>query len=151
MLSPVCTMPFVTRRPSGRAYYDDHRRRSDSGRSDGHSAQRAAAFVADHLGECLCAERIAKASGLSKRTLHRVFLQDFGVPPMVLVRLLRLLKARAELEAPSPETTVTTAAMRWGLTHLGRFARDYARQFGEAPSVTLRRARELGSPTLRVL
>jgi len=29
--------------------------------------------------------------------------------------------------------------MRWGFTHLGFFARDYKKMFGELPSETLRK------------
>ena len=86
--------------------------------------------------------RLALESGLSKRTLHRVVRREFGLSPMALSRRIRLIEVRAELEAPRPETTVTEAAFRWGFTHLGRFAGEYAREFGERPSETLHRARD---------
>jgi len=90
--------------------------------------------------------RLALESGLSKRTLHRIVRREFGLPPMALSRRIRLLEVRAELEAPRPDTTVTVAAFRWGFTHLGRFAGEYAREFRERPSETLRRARDAGAP-----
>lgn len=115
------------------------------------AAARVVSYVADHLGDQLSVGRIARACGLSARSLHRVTTRKFGVAPMVLVRRARLQMARAELEAPVPGTTVTTAAVRCGLTHLGRFSRDYALRFGEPPSQTLRRGREsLASGQARV-
>ncbi|WP_431934031.1 helix-turn-helix domain-containing protein [Nonomuraea jabiensis] len=36
------------------------------------------------------------------------------------------------------ETTVTEVALRWGFTHLSRFASFYRETYGHAPSVTLR-------------
>ena len=60
---------------------------------------------------------------------------------MRLLRQARLAQARSALAAPRPETTVTTVALDYGFNHLSRFARQYARHFGESPSETLRRAR----------
>jgi AraC-like DNA-binding protein len=95
------------------------------------------------MDEPLSVARLATASGLSKRTLHRVVRREFGLPPIALSRRMRLLEVRAQLRSPAPSTTVTGAAFRWGFTHLGRFAREYAREFGERPSETLQRARRL--------
>jgi AraC-like DNA-binding protein len=49
--------------------------------------------------------------------------------------------AREELASPGATTTVTDVALKWGFNHLGRFSGFYVRQFGEAPSETLRVAR----------
>jgi AraC-like DNA-binding protein len=104
-------------------------------------ARRALALIASSMDEPLSMTRLAMASGLSKRTLHRVVSREFGLPPIALSRRMRLLEVRAELQAPRADTTVTEAAFRLGFTHLGRFAGDYAREFGERPSETLGRAR----------
>ena len=109
--------------------------------ASGHAAHRAMRFILLHLDEPLSIDRIARAASLSVRTLHRLVVREYGVSPMALIRLARLSMASAELRAAAPGTTVTGVALRWGFTHLGRFARDYARQFGEAPSGTLRLAR----------
>jgi transcriptional regulator GlxA family with amidase domain len=103
------------------------------------AARRAIDFIMSRLDEPLSIPRLARGSGLSTRTLHRVIRREYGVPPMALLRRARLARVRLDLQAPRPGTTVTTAAMRWGFSHLGRFSANYARQFGEAPSDTLRR------------
>jgi transcriptional regulator GlxA family with amidase domain len=105
------------------------------------SADRALALIVKTMDEPLSVTRLAMRSGLSKRTLHRVVRREFGLSPMALSRRIRLREVRAELEAPRQDTTVTGAAFCWGFTHLGRFAGEYARAFGERPSDTLRRAR----------
>ena len=47
-------------------------------------------------------------------------------------------RVRAELASADPaSTTITQVAMRFGFLHLGRFAGDYRRLFGVAPSETL--------------
>jgi AraC-like DNA-binding protein len=104
------------------------------------AARRAIDFIMSRLGEPLSIQRVARGSGLSSRTLHRVIRREYGAPPMALLRRARLARVRLDLQAPRPGTTVTTSAMRWGFSHLGRFSADYARQFGESPSDTLRRA-----------
>ena len=106
------------------------------------AARRAVGFIVNRLDEPLSIRRVARASGLSTRTLHRVIRRHYGVSPMALLRRARLASARRELLAASPGTTVTTAALACGFSHLGRFSQCYARQFGESPSDTLRRARD---------
>ena len=61
----------------------------------------------------------------------------------VITRLkdIRLERARAELLAGGDGVSVTTVAMAWGFTHLGKFSNDYRARFGELPSQTLRHAR----------
>lgn len=85
--------------------------------------------------------RLAWTLGLSSRTLHRLVLREFGVPPMQLLREARMAEARRRLEAAPAGATVTRVALDCGFAHLGRFSVEYARQFGESPSETLRRAR----------
>ena len=109
--------------------------------SDRSPSRRAVALLADRLQDSWSVERLASAVGLSCRTLHRVVQRELGVSPMVLLRRVRLAQARADLEAPGRNTSVTNVAYDCGFSHLGRFAQEYARRFGESPSETLRRAR----------
>ena len=95
--------------------------------------------------------RLAWTLGLSSRTLHRLVLREFGVAPMQLVRQARMIEARATLETARPGATVTRVAHDCGFAHLGRFSVEYARHYGESPSLTLRRARaRRGQPILPV-
>jgi transcriptional regulator GlxA family with amidase domain len=136
--------------PSGAGTFQPHWRLPLTERSAvTPSAHRALALLVNSMDEPPSVARLALASGLSKRTLHRVVRREFGLSPMALSRRIRLREVRAELEAPRPETTVTVAAFRWGFTHLGRFAGEYAREFEERPSETLRRARDGWAPRPR--
>ena len=58
---------------------------------------------------------------------------------MEFLRRIRLERVRNELIHATNGATVTSAAMRWGFLHLGRFAADYRARFNESPSATLRR------------
>jgi transcriptional regulator GlxA family with amidase domain len=109
--------------------------------SDPSPSRRAAELLADRLQDSWSVERLASAVGLSCRTLHRAVRRELGLSPMMLLRRVRLAQARADLEAPGHDTSVTNVAYDCGFSHLGRLAQEYARRFGESPSETLRRAR----------
>ena len=81
---------------------------------------------------------IARSCGVGRRNLQRQFRQFVDQAPMEFVRDLRLDKARQELLRPSGRVNVAEIAGRCGFNHLGRFATQYRRRFGEAPSATLR-------------
>jgi len=130
--------------PSGSTSVFDARR-AGACAGDG-AARRAIDFMMSRLGEPLSILRMARGSGLSSRTLHRVIRREHGVAPMALLRRARLARVRMDLQAPRPGTTVTTAAMRWGFSHLGRFSGLYAAHFGELPSATRRSARPHSRP-----
>jgi AraC-like DNA-binding protein len=88
----------------------------------------------------LTPETLARAARVSVRTLHAAFQQQLGESPMAYVRRIRLGRVRAELLRSDPsKVRVTDVAMRWGFTHLSRFAEQYREQFNELPSVTLHR------------
>jgi AraC-like DNA-binding protein len=104
-------------------------------------SHRLAEILATRLREPWSVPRLARALGVSSRSLHRVIRRDIGVSPMQLVRQGRLAMAREELQTPGEDVTVTEVALDCGFSHLGRFSAEYARRFGETPSQTLRRAR----------
>jgi len=84
---------------------------------------------------------LARAAGVSTRTLYRAFSRHRGAPPISHLRRSRLEQVRRRLESPLPGDTVSAVALDFGFSHLGRFASSYKRLCGEAPSETLRRAR----------
>jgi transcriptional regulator GlxA family with amidase domain len=104
-------------------------------------AQRVSLLLTSRPREPWSVLRLASTVGVSSRTLHRVVRRECGVSPMALLRRARMADARALLEAAPADATVTRVALDCGFAHLGRFSQDYAAQFGESPSETLRRAR----------
>jgi AraC-like DNA-binding protein len=76
---------------------------------------------------------------ISTRAMHSAFLRHFSVTFMEYLKQKRLEAARAELLDPqgAEHTTEIAFSLRFG--HLGRFADDYRRKFGELPSATLKR------------
>ena len=80
---------------------------------------------------------LAVIGGVSARSLQYTFRRHRGCSPMEFLRRIRLERVRDELLHPIHDTTVTSAAMRWGFLHLGRFAAEYRARFNESPSATL--------------
>ena len=83
---------------------------------------------------------LATRAGVSSRTVERAFLRS-GCTPLEYLHRVRLELSRRMLMQPSPGLTVAEAATSAGFTHLGRFATEYRRHFGELPSQTLVRGR----------
>jgi AraC-like DNA-binding protein len=102
--------------------------------------RRAVRYMDDHLAEPISVTDIAAAARLSTRGLYAAFRRDMDTTPTEYLRAARAAAARQELLAADPGvTTVTAVALRWGFTHVGRFADRYRTAFGESPTDTLRR------------
>jgi transcriptional regulator GlxA family with amidase domain len=98
--------------------------------------------VQDRLLDDISVEDIAGAAGVSVRALYDGFTRHCGAPPMAYLRALRLDRARqALIRRAAGGARVTDIALEHGFTHLGKFARAYARRFGERPSETIARSR----------
>jgi transcriptional regulator GlxA family with amidase domain len=102
--------------------------------------RRAEALIAAHPDTPFTVDGLARAVGMSTRSLSRGFQRLRGYGPMAEVRRARLERVRLDLLTAGPHANVTSAAMRWGFFHLGRFSALYASHFGELPSSTRRRA-----------
>ena len=90
-------------------------------------------------GRSFTAGELAGIAGVGVRVLQDAFKQHIGMSPMTYLRRLRLDKVHQALTHGDPwRTSVGDVAARFGFTHLGRFAGDYRRRFGETPSQTLR-------------
>jgi len=83
---------------------------------------------------------LCRAAGASYSTLERAFIEEFGVPPKVYIRIRRLTAVQKELARLEHSGTITEIAHEWGFWHMSAFARDYRKQFGELPSETRSRA-----------
>ena len=102
--------------------------------------RRATDYIHAHLAEPITLSNLVAATGVPGRTLLKHFREVHGVPPMRYVRIQRLQRVRDELSSGRAHN-VLTVALRWGFAHPGRLSIEYRERFGEAPSVTLARAR----------
>lgn len=98
-------------------------------------------FIDRNLADPITVDDIARAAGVSVRTIQNLFAQQLGQTPTNYLKNQRLERARSDLADARGDSrlTVTDVATRWGFSHLGRFSTTYRRRFGESPSQTLRR------------
>jgi AraC family ethanolamine operon transcriptional activator len=61
----------------------------------------------------------------------------YGVTPKAYINALRLNAVRKLLKLSTGNERVVDAANAWGFWHMGKFAADYRKLFGENPSQTL--------------
>ncbi|WP_426241323.1 AraC family transcriptional regulator [Nocardioides sp. LHG3406-4] len=80
---------------------------------------------------------LARAAGVSARSLQASFHKHMGVSPMAYLRQVRLERAHEDLQLGRGR--VSEVAYHWGFTNLGRFATLYQERFGELPSATIAR------------
>ena len=103
--------------------------------------RRAEAVMHDLSHEPLTVQDLCRLTGASRRTLQRAFLGRYGLGPKTVLTARRLNGVRIDLRsAEPPMTRIADIANAWGFWHMGQFAADYRRIFGELPSVTLTRA-----------
>lgn len=87
-------------------------------------------------------EVLAGVLGASERTLHRAFVEQYGDGPKAVLEIRRLNRVRRVLLAANPvRGLISRVANEAGFWHMGKFAADYRRQFGELPSETLAESR----------
>jgi len=97
-------------------------------------------FIEAEIHRPITPSDVARAVGISTRGLQQAFKSHIGTTPAAEIRNARLDAVRRDLLLSDPETTtVSTVALSWGMTHLGRFAASYRDRFGELPRQTLHR------------
>jgi len=88
---------------------------------------------------------LARLSGIAPRTLQKQFHRFLNKAPLDFLRELRFNYARQELLRGGQGRSITDIAFRYGFAHLGRFAIQYRRRYGESPSATLRRSLQVNT------
>ncbi len=77
---------------------------------------------------------------VSERTLRNKFKRELGMSPKEFLTGYRLDRVHHELYyADISKTLVSDIANCWGFWHMGKFAADYKKLYGELPSQTLKR------------
>ena len=116
----------------------------DSRRPLPQHVKRALAYMRANMAERITLAGLASACAMPERTLLRQFQRFVGVPPLGYLRRLRLNVAKSELASAHNDDAISDIAIRCGFSHLGRFATEYRRLFGETPSATRQRVRASG-------
>lgn len=98
-------------------------------------------LVANLERKDLSIREIALEIGVTDRALQSAFKNSLGSTPSEIIRLLRMERIRAELQAVrgGSERGILEAATKWGVSNRSTLVNGYRRQFNEAPSDTLNR------------
>jgi AraC family ethanolamine operon transcriptional activator len=95
-------------------------------------------YIEGHASKPPSIEEICRASGVSWRTLDYAFRERFDLTPKQYLQAIRLQRVRRDFLRKYPHSSISDIAATWGFWHMGQFAADYRRQFGELPSETVR-------------
>jgi len=102
--------------------------------------RKAVDYIRTHSNSHITINTLCQETQVSARTLQHAFLEHFGLSPKAYLQVQRLNDAHKELFTSSPlDVRIADAAHRQGFWHMGQFASDYKRLFGELPSETLRK------------
>lgn len=103
--------------------------------------RRVECYIEENADRPVTIGDLAAHAGVSTRSLFAGFQRYRNITPMQKLRHVRLQRARQDLLAGGEHhPSVAEVAARWGFAHLGHFAEQYRRHFGELPSGTRRRA-----------
>ncbi|MFG1603738.1 AraC family transcriptional regulator [Actinoplanes sp. NPDC049265] len=103
------------------------------------TVRKAIQKIEEDLAYPLAVSSLAAHCGVDARTLQTAFRKHLGTTPMAYLREARLRRIHAALQAANEfETTVSSVASQFGISHLGRFSVEYRKLFGVSPSETLR-------------
>jgi AraC-like DNA-binding protein len=113
------------------------------------TVQRFNAIIRADPARPLYMMEVARAVGVSVRSLSMCCQEHLGMSPKKYLALRRMHLARQALVAADRrKTSVTDIATQYGFWQFGRFAMDYKAIFGESPSVTLHRGCAVSEPRI---
>ena len=104
-----------------------------------HALKTAIDYIKTTPRESIALNRFCRETGINERTLQRAFRDQYGVSPKSYAQAFHLNNVYKSLKRSHPgSTSIFEVASSFGYTHMGQFARDYRRHFGELPSDTLK-------------
>lgn len=103
------------------------------------SFDRLVQYIEDNIKDDITAENLAQFAHLSLRSLYLLFEKHAKSTPKNFIRQKKLERVYSTLMNPGRHVAnVTTVALDYGFTHLGRFSECYKATFGVLPSESLR-------------
>lgn len=101
---------------------------------------RVTEYIAEHLGDSLDLRTIARANGMSTRSVQLLF-EERGTTMTRWIRLRRVESARRTLADPAAEAlSISQIAAQHGFADHAHFTRTFRTEFGETPTAWRRRA-----------
>jgi AraC family transcriptional regulator, ethanolamine operon transcriptional activator len=105
------------------------------------AVERAREYIRGQLAEPLPLSELCRHANVQARALEYGFREITGLSPISYVKSLRLNAVRRRLSrTDTAEQSISEIALDHGFWHLGQFAADYRKFFGETPTSTRHRA-----------
>lgn len=99
--------------------------------------ERAVESITEYADVPISVGDLCEITEASERTLEYAFRERYGTTAKGFILKHRLNGVRRQLCSSDAEnTTIADVANEWGFWHMGQFARDYRKLFGELPSET---------------
>jgi AraC family ethanolamine operon transcriptional activator len=97
-------------------------------------------FIDDQIDEPIRLKDLYTETQVSDRTIQNLFREFIGLSPKPYISGKKLYKVHRQLwYAKKSEQSITEIIANAGFWHMGQFAADYSKLFGELPSETVRR------------
>lgn len=128
-------MAFINALVNETSYAENHSTVTES------SMVRALEVIHSSELDNISAMDLCRQAGCSQRTLEKCFVKRFSVTPKKYIKCLRLAEVNKGLrtfDSQEFDSIIELAGIH-GFWHMGQFAADYRRIYGELPSETLKR------------
>ncbi|MCW8928888.1 MAG: helix-turn-helix domain-containing protein [Gammaproteobacteria bacterium] len=96
-------------------------------------------YIDLNINESLKVSELCSIAKISERTLQYIFKREIGMTPKAYLKGQKLYQVHKTLWSATPSTVeIRDIANQFGFWHMGQFATDYFKLFGELPSATLK-------------
>lgn len=116
-----------------------HQRQAALSPAQSQMLRRVVEYIKAHQCRPIRIAELSEYAGVSERTLQYAFKRKFQMTPKQYLQAHRLNGVRSSLLSRSG-ASIADSASEWGFWHMGQFAADYCKLFGELPKVTLANA-----------
>lgn len=95
-------------------------------------------YIHNNLIDITSVRQVCQFNNISERTLRYHFEKKFNISPKNFIQRLRLNAVNKNISNVKEISNIYKIAAEYNFWHMGQFARDYKKLFGELPSDTLK-------------
>ena len=110
------------------------------------NARQIRQFIRQHYRDCVTLEDLARAFGVSSRTIHNILVRETGMPAARMMREQRLALAHEMIQ--QTDMSLAELADRMGYSQLSNFSAAFKKMFGYPPNVLRQTEQAYRSPSL---
>ena len=100
-------------------------------------------YIHHNICDPIDIDDLEKITGISRKILANIFKKKLNITLQSYIRYYRLQCIYNDLSKSNKDTNITSIALKWGISHLGRFSGEYKKLFGESPSNTIGKSKKI--------